>query len=276
MPLTLYITKSKEEKTCRLNSTQIKEKSYNMTNNTTTTSNNNLSQRPILIFGSISFIAGAIIMILSTMIHPSGEDPFNHTLVLAEYAHSELWVGIHIGQFVGTMMVFVGGFATIYRLLANSESSIVSLLGLIGLALTIITASTFAILQAVDGVALKFAVDSWMASSGGEEEKENIFRVAEGIRWTEYGVNSVFRLLQGTVAIVFGLAIVKSIIINKWIGVGGVVIGLITLVAGVEVSYFAFAYPNFEGIRGISMIIFLAWVVVLGSAMLKKASNKRI
>ncbi|WP_458744584.1 hypothetical protein [Candidatus Nitrosocosmicus sp. T] len=91
-----------------------------MTNNTTTTSNN-LSQRPILIFGSISFIAGAIIMILSTMIHPSGEDPFNHPLVLAEYAHSELWVGIHIGQFVGTMMVFVGGFVTIYWLLTNAE-----------------------------------------------------------------------------------------------------------------------------------------------------------
>lgn len=245
-----------------------------MTNNTTTS--NNLSQRPVFIFGSISFIAGAIIMILSTLIHPSSEDPFNHPLVLAEYAHTELWVGIHLGQFVGTMMVFIGGFVAIYRLLANSESSIVSFLGLIGLALTIITASTFAILQAVDGVALKFAVDSWMTSPGGEEEKETIFRVAEGIRWTEYGVNSVFRLLQGTVAIIFGLAIAKSIIVNRWIGIVGVVIGLITLAAGVEVSYSAFAYPNFEGIRGISMIIFLAWVVVLGSAMLKKASNKRI
>ena len=245
-----------------------------MTNNTSTTSNN-LSQRPILIFGSISFIAGAIIMILSTMIHPSGEDPFNHPLVLAEYAHSELWVGMHIGQFVGTMMVFVGGFVTIYRLLTNAESSITSLLGLIGFAFAIVTASTFAILQAVDGVALKFAVDSWMASSG-QEEKDTIFRVAEGIRWTEYGVNSVFRLLQGTVAIIFGIAIAKSIIVNRWIGVGGVIIGLITLMAGIEVSYSAFAYPNFEGIRGLSMIIFLAWIILLGAAMLKKTSAKRI
>jgi hypothetical protein len=244
-----------------------------MINNTTTS--NNLSQRPILIFGSISFLAGAIIMILSTMIHPSGEDPFNHPLVLAEYAHSELWVGIHIGQFVGTMMVFVGGFVTIYRLLTNAESSITSLLGLIGFAFAIVTASTFAILQAVDGVALKFAVDSWMASSN-EEEKDTIFRVAEGIRWTEYGVNSVFRLLQGTVEIIFGLAIAKSIIVNRWIGVGGVIIGLITIIAGVEVSYLAFAYPNFEGIRGISMIVFLAWVILLGVAMLKKTSAKRI
>ncbi|WP_458719913.1 hypothetical protein [Candidatus Nitrosocosmicus sp. R] len=138
---------------------------------TTTT---NLYQRPVLILGSVSFIAGAVIMILSTMIHPSGEDPFNHPRVLAEYANSELWVGIHIGQFVGTMMVFVGGFVAIYRLLANSESSVISLLAWLGFALTIITASTFAILQAVDGVALKFAVDSWMASPQEEEKESNL------------------------------------------------------------------------------------------------------
>ena len=235
----------------------------------------NLPQRPVLILGAVSFIAGAVIMILSTIIHPSSEDPFDHPRVLAEYAHSELWVGIHIGQFVGTMMVFVGGFVAIYRLLANSESTITSLLAWLGLALTIITASTFAILQAVDGVALKFAVDSWIASSE-EEEKDLIFRVAEGIRWTEYGVNSVFRLLQGTVAIIFGLAISKSILVNRWIGIGGVIVGIITIVAGIKVSYSAFAYPNFEGIRGISMIIFLGWVVILGVAMLKKTSTKRI
>jgi hypothetical protein len=204
LPLTLYITNVQEEKTCSSDLIQIKEASHNLSNDNNTATN--LSQRPILIFGSISFIAGAIIMILSTLIHPSSEDPFDHPLVLAEYAHSELWVGIHIGQFVGMMMVFVGGFVTIYRLLTNAGSSLTSLLGLIGLSFAIVAASTFAILQAVDGVALKFAVDSWMASSG-QEEKDAIFRVAEGIRWTVFGVISVFRLLQGTFAIIFGLAI---------------------------------------------------------------------
>ncbi len=234
----------------------------------------NLSQRPALILGSISFIAGAVIMILSTLMHPAGEDPFDHPLVLAEYASSELWVPIHIGQFVGTMMVLVGGFGAIFRLLASSESNVASLLAWLGFALTIIAASAFAILQAVDGVALKFAVDSWVSTSG--EEKDLIFRTAEGIRWIEYGVNSVFRLLQGTVAIIFGIAIAKNILVNRWIGAGGVIVGILTIVAGIEVSYSAFAYANFEGIRGISMIIFLAWVVILGVVMLKKLSIKKI
>ena len=46
-------------------------------------------QRPLLKIGSISFLVGAAIMIISTILHPSKEDPFNHPLVLAEYANSD-------------------------------------------------------------------------------------------------------------------------------------------------------------------------------------------
>jgi hypothetical protein len=33
---------------------------------------------------SISFIVGAVLMIVSTMLHPSKEEPFNRSLVLTE------------------------------------------------------------------------------------------------------------------------------------------------------------------------------------------------
>ena len=52
------------------------------------------------------------------------------------------------------------------------------------------------------------AVDSWIAAPS--EEKAITFRVAEGIRFIEYGTNSIFHILQGTLAIMFGVAIVKS------------------------------------------------------------------
>ena len=54
------------------------------------------------------------------------------------------------------------------------------------------------------------------------------------------------------------------------------VVGILTIVTGVEVSYSAFAYPNFEGIRGISMIIFLVWCILLVSVMLKKTTTRGI
>jgi hypothetical protein len=41
-------------------------------------------QRPLLRIGSITFLAGVIIAVVSTAIHPSGEDPANHPLVFAE------------------------------------------------------------------------------------------------------------------------------------------------------------------------------------------------
>lgn len=78
-----------------------------------------------------------------------------------------------------------------------------SALAWIGFAVTIIAVSALSILQAVDGIALKRAVDSWAAAPA--EEKTAAFRVAEGIRWTEIGTNSIFRIIQGTVAVVLVL-----------------------------------------------------------------------
>jgi hypothetical protein len=165
-------------------------------------------QRPLLRIGSLAFLAGVVIAIASTAIHPSREDPANHPLVFAEYASDDLWIAVHIGQFVGVIMVFAGGFVVLHRLLVQSESSMASILSWIGLALAIMTASAIAVLQAVDGIALKMAVDSWVAAPA--EDKAVTLRVAEGIRFIEYRTNSIFRILQGTLAIIFGVAIVKS------------------------------------------------------------------
>ena len=74
-------------------------------------------QRPLLMIGSILFIAGMVIAIVSTAFHPSTEDPSNHPLVFAEYASDDSWIAVHIGQFAGVIMVFAGGFVALYRLL---------------------------------------------------------------------------------------------------------------------------------------------------------------
>jgi hypothetical protein len=100
-------------------------------------------------------------------------------------------------------MVFAGGFVALYRLLIQSESNTTSILAWIGFALAIMTASAIGVLQAVDGIVLKMAADSWVASP--PEEKATTFMVAEGIRLIEY----IFRIFQGTVAIIFGFAVVK-------------------------------------------------------------------
>jgi hypothetical protein len=227
-------------------------------------------ERSLLRIGSIAFIAGAIIVVVSTLFHPSSEDPANHILVFVEYASDDSWIAVHIGQFAGVIMVFAGGFVALYRSLVQSESSMGTILAWIGLTLAIMTASAFAVLQAVDGIALKMAVDSWVATP--PEEKAITFRVAEGIRFIEYGTNSFFRILQGIVAVIFGIIIVKSKLLSKWICGAGVVIGAVTVYGGLEVAYLGFG--GLTTIIGISMIIYFIWVGILGVLILRKSTSR--
>ena len=166
-------------------------------------------------------------------------------------------------------MVFAGGFVVLSRLFVQSESSMVYTLAWIGLGLAIMTASAFAVLQAVDGISNKLAIDSWV--SVPSDEKSIAFGVAEGVRFVEIGTNSYFRILQGTVALIFGIAILKNNIISRWIGGVGVIIGAATIYAGLEVSYQGFSGLTTE--IGISMIIYFIWVVILGGSMWKKSMS---
>src|SRR5688500_6637465 len=201
-------------------------------------------ERHMLRVGSIAFIAGMAIFLVSTILHPGREDPTNHPIVFAEYAEDELWIASLKGQFAGGMLAFAGGFVSLFWLLhTRSESGIASALAWLGLAATIAAGSILAVLQAVDGIALKMAVDSWYAvpAADGEEKKAIAFRVAEGIRWIEIAANSLFRILQGSVGVIFGVAILASGILSRWIGALGVFAGVATIILGVRVAYVGFA-----------------------------------
>jgi hypothetical protein len=137
----------------------------------------------------------------------------------------------------------------------------------------IYAASTLSILQAVDGIALKRAVDSWVVAPA--EEKMAAFRVAEGIRWTEVGTHSIYRILQGTVAIVFGVAITLSRVLGRWIGAIGIFAGAVTIAAGVEVAYVGFASYN-VGLGTYSKIIYYIWIGILGAFTWRKMMSKKV
>ena len=63
-------------------------------------------------------------------------------------------------------------------------------------------------------------------------------------------------------------------LLSRWIGQIGVIVGAVTIYAGIEVAYAGFAYMNIAGLRGLSMMFFIAWVVILGFFMLRKAKSK--
>jgi hypothetical protein len=193
------------------------------------------------------------------------------------------------------MLVFAGGFVALFRLLhtksvsgseSESKSGITLVLAWMGLGATIAAGSALAVLQAVDGIALKRAVDSWYAipshssaATDGEKEGEKktmAFRIAEGIRWIEIAANSLFRILQGSVGIIFGIAIVASATtLSRWIGALGIFAGVATIILGVNVAYVGFATVGSVE-DTISTWTYLAWVVILGIFMWRKTMAKKM
>jgi hypothetical protein len=241
-------------------------------------------ERPMLRMGSIAFIAGLAIALVSTLVfHPTTENLMDNPVVFVLYAEDDLWIASHIGQFAGILLIFAGGFVALHRLIVLSESggtSAASALAWFGLVTAIITASTFTILQAVDGIALKIAVDTWYAippstADAGEGEKAIAFRVAEGLRWTEWGVQAYYRMLNGVVALIFGVAIVKSTVLGKWIGAVGIAAGVVTLAAGVVVAYVGFSSVR-DPVADLSTLIFYPWLVILGIFMWRKTRAKKV
>jgi hypothetical protein len=234
-------------------------------------------ERPMLRMGSVAFIAGIVIAIVSTYIHSDSEDLMDNPVVFAVYAEDDLWIASHIGQFVGGMLIFAGGFVALHRLLVKSESgTTASALAWFGLVAAILVASTFTILQAVDGIALKIAVDTWYAIPPSEEERKAIYLgVAEGLRWTEWGVQAYYRMLSGAVSLIFGVAIVKSVVLSRWIGAVGIAAGVVGITAGVVVAYVGFSSAR-DLVADLSTFIFYPWLVILGIFMWRKTREKKV
>ena len=69
-----------------------------------TTAANRLTTR----IGAVLFLLGLIVLVISTQLHPAHENPMDNPAVFREYAQSDLWVAVHLGQFVGFLLV-VGG-----------------------------------------------------------------------------------------------------------------------------------------------------------------------
>lgn len=100
--------------------------------------------------------------ILTAALHPSGEED-DHPAIFTEYADSSTWIAVHLGQFIG-VLVTLSGLLVLYRVLRATERS--PLVAQLAAAAAVATAAIWAVLQGLDGVGLKQAVDSWVSASG--------------------------------------------------------------------------------------------------------------
>jgi hypothetical protein len=150
-------------------------------------------------------LIGQLLYIVVTLFHADGEAN-NHPAVFAEYAASRSWTAVHMGQFACMAIFLAGLFALFFAL--DVRAGTARWAGRFGAALAAVTLAVYGGVLAVDGVALKQAVNAW--ASAPEAEKAARFASAEAIRWLEWGMRSYENFALGVAVLLFAAAVVRT------------------------------------------------------------------
>jgi hypothetical protein len=168
---------------------------------------------------------------VTSLFHPSGSVD-DHEVIFRKYADSGGWIATHFAQFVA-VLIALAGLLVLYRVMRSYDGG--SMLARLGAGATVMTAAVWAVLQGLDGIALKQAVDSWVDATGSEQAVR--FANAETLRWTEWGFQGYFRFSLGLALGLFGAAILVSRLVPSWLGWVVTGAGALYVATGIDVGY---------------------------------------
>jgi hypothetical protein len=213
--------------------------------------------RRTLRLSAVLLVVGFVFYVVVGLLHPDGPAN-NHRVVFAEYASSASWTAVHLGQFAG-MAVIIAGLLVLYMALdlrAGGAAS-VARLGAVSAAVAL---GLYGVLQAVDGVALKQAVDAW--ASAPEAEKAARFASAETVRWLEWGTRSYQSFMFGLTLILLGSAVAWTARLPRALGYLMGLSGLAYIAQGWVLGSEGFPETNTVAILA-GYVLILAWIVWL-------------
>src|SRR5215208_803722 len=216
--------------------------------------------------GAVALPLGVILLVVATAIHPSREEPMDNPAIFTEYAQSNSWVAVHLAQWFAILLIIGGLVALYYSITAKPEAN--AAVARFGLAAALLTGAALTMLQAVDGVALKWAVDTW--ASAPAEQEVAAFSAASALRWTEYSLQSYSFILLGLTFILYGLAIALGTVYPRWLGWLAAASGVAWIVHGVMVPYVGL----FDSIpRLVAIVLMALWAFIIGVLMWRNSSR---
>jgi len=187
---------------------------------------------------AVLLVTGAVLAVVGGILHPHDELPNSHEAVFAEYARSADWVWVHDLQFLSAAVV-VAGLLTAGR--ALQRVGVPRSLVRVGDAAAAATVALIAVNMAVDGVALKRAVDAWAAADPADQASR--FAAAEAVRWLEWGVNSFFAVLLGITLLTAAAGLLRQAHLGTRVrlaGVTGALAGILLVINGLSVGAHGF------------------------------------
>jgi hypothetical protein len=176
-------------------------------------------------------LGGLVAEYVVTTFHAAHENPNDHHAVFAEYAASDNWITVHLGQFAAGLVV-IAGIITLLRALRLSTGSAVFTRVAEGAA--ILTAAMIAVLQGIDGFTLKHAVDSLAGSPPNMHDAA--FHDAEIVRWIEWAAAGYFRITLGLTVVLLSVAVARSRALPRWSAPLALLVGFSFIADGVSVG----------------------------------------
>ena len=181
---------------------------------------------------AVLLLAGQLLYIVVTLFHTGGEAN-DHPAIFAAYAGSRIWTAVHFAQFACVAILLAGLLALFFAI--EVQAGMARLAGRLGTAWTTTSLALYGMILAVDGVALKRAVNAW--ATAPDAERAARFASAEAIRWLEWGARSYANFALG-LALLFAAAVVWTAWVPRpiayLIGVSGITYLVQAWVAGSE------------------------------------------
>jgi len=213
---------------------------------------------------AVLLLAGVLVTAIAGFLHPEGADPNDHSTVFAIYAASQSWTAVHLGQFIGMVIISFGLVALFFALDVRSGAGV--WLNRFALLSAGAAMALYGVLQAVDGVGLKQAVSAWASAENGDKAAR--FSAAETVRWLEWAVRSYHSFVFGLALILFGAVIAVTGRLSRPIGYLMALCGLSYLAQGWIIGKSGFSSANqIPTLGGIGLI--LVWTVWLLIAALR-------
>ena len=223
-------------------------------------------ERNSLRLAAVLLLAGVLVTAIAGFLHPEGPAANDHQAVFAIYAASNSWTAVHLGQFIGMAIITFGLVALFFALGARSGMAL--WLNRIALLSAGAAMALYAVLQAVDGVGLKQAVNAW--ASAESSEKAARFAAAETVRWLEWALRSYHSIVFGLALILFG-AVIAAVLgrVSRLIGYLMALSGLCYLAQGWIIGTSGFSSTNrIPTLIGIVLIVVWAvWLLVAAFRM---------
>jgi uncharacterized membrane protein (DUF2068 family) len=210
-------------------------------------------------------LIGVVISALSGIFHTEGPDANDHPNVFVIYAASQSWTAVHFDQFIG-MAVITGGLLALH-FAVRARDGLGLWLNRFALLSAGVAMALYGVLQAIDGVGLKHAVDAW--ASARDADKTARFDAAETVRWLEWGVRSYHSFVFGLALILFGIVIVLLRPVPRSIGFLMAISGLCYFVQGWIIGTNGFSsanqIPTLLGI--VVVVVWTVWLLIAARRM---------